>query len=36
VSFDGDTFSIQEGEQSVEECLGVFLMTRGRAEKRTE
>jgi DNA primase small subunit len=36
VTFDGDTFSIQEGEQSVEECLGVFLMTRGRAEKRTE
>ena len=36
VTFDGDTFSIQEGMQSVEECLGVFLMTRGRAEKRTE
>jgi DNA primase small subunit len=36
VTFDGDTFSIQEGKHSVEECLGVFLMSRGRAEKRTE
>jgi DNA primase small subunit len=36
VTFDGDTFSIPEGNRSVEECLGVFLMTRGRAEKRTE
>ena len=36
VTFDGDTFSIEEGEQSLEECLGVFLMARGRAEKRTE
>jgi DNA primase small subunit len=36
VTFDGDTFTIEEGEQSLEECLGVFLMTRGRAEKRTE
>lgn len=32
-TFDGDTFSITEGIHSVEECLGVFLMTRGRAEK---
>ena len=36
VTFDGDTFTIPEGDQSVEECLGVFLMARGRAEKRTE
>ena len=36
VTFDGDTFTIEEGEQSLEECLGVFLMARGRAEKRTE
>ena len=36
VTFDGDTFTIPEGDQAVEECLGVFLMTRGRAEKRTE
>ncbi|MFB6250730.1 MAG: DNA primase small subunit PriS [Halobellus sp.] len=36
VTFDGDTFSIPEGEYSVEECLGIFLMTRGRAEKIKE
>jgi len=36
VDFDGDTFTIPEGEQSVEECLGIFLMTRGRAEKIKE
>ncbi len=36
VTFDGDTFTIEEGEQPLEECLGVFLMARGRAEKRTE
>jgi DNA primase small subunit len=36
VTFDGDTFTIPDGDQAVEECLGVFLMTRGRAEKRTE
>ena len=36
VTFDGDTFTIPEGDQAVEECLGVFLMSRGRAEKRTE
>jgi len=35
-TFDGDTFTITEGEQSVEECLGIFLMTRERAEKITE
>ncbi|WP_049986960.1 DNA primase small subunit PriS [Halobellus rufus] len=35
-TFDGDTFTITEGEQSVEECLGVFLMARGRAEKIKE
>ena len=36
VDFDGDTFSIPEGEHSVEECLGIFLMARGRAEKIKE
>ncbi|WP_435184562.1 DNA primase small subunit PriS [Halobellus sp. EA9] len=36
VDFDGDTFTIPEREQSVEECLGIFLMTRGRAEKIKE
>ncbi|WP_336025113.1 DNA primase small subunit PriS [Halobellus salinisoli] len=35
-TFDGDTFTITEGEQSVEECLGIFLMSRGRAEKIKE
>ncbi|MGQ4555315.1 DNA primase small subunit PriS [Halobellus sp. GM3] len=35
-TFDGDTFTIPEGEQSLEECLGIFLMARGRAEKRPE
>jgi DNA primase small subunit len=35
-TFDGDTFTIPEGEQTVEECLGIFLMTRGRAEKIKE
>ncbi|ELZ34826.1 DNA primase small subunit [Halogeometricum pallidum JCM 14848] len=33
VEFDGDSFTLSEGDQSVEECLGVFLMARGRAEK---
>jgi DNA primase small subunit len=35
-TFDGDTFTIPEGDQSLEECLGIFLMTRGRAEKKPE
>ncbi|WP_396612197.1 DNA primase small subunit PriS [Haloferax sp. S1W] len=33
VTFDGDTFTLQSGVQSVRESLGIFLMTRGRAEK---
>ncbi|MDS0294645.1 DNA primase small subunit PriS [Halogeometricum luteum] len=33
VEFDGDSFTLSEGDQSLEECLGVFLMARGRAEK---
>jgi DNA primase small subunit len=36
VEFDGDSFTLSHGDQSVEECLGVFLMARGRAEKVTE
>jgi DNA primase small subunit len=36
VEFDGDTFTLEGGRQSVEECLGVFLMARGRAEKVRE
>ncbi|RDI72755.1 DNA primase small subunit PriS [Halopelagius longus] len=36
VEFDGDTFTLSGGRQSVEECLGVFLMARGRAEKVRE
>ncbi|AFK20388.1 DNA primase small subunit PriS [Haloferax mediterranei ATCC 33500] len=36
VTFDGDTFTLTSGVQSVRESLGVFLMTRGRAEKVTE
>ncbi|WP_144903376.1 DNA primase small subunit PriS [Halobellus captivus] len=35
-TFDGDTFTMSEGERSVEECLGIFLMARGRAEKIKE
>jgi len=35
-TFDGDTFTIEGGDQSLEECLGIFLMTRGRAEKKPE
>ncbi|SFG40175.1 DNA primase small subunit [Halopelagius inordinatus] len=34
--FGGDSFTLSGGPQSVEECLGVFLMTRGRAEKVRE
>ncbi|SFR56004.1 DNA primase small subunit [Halogeometricum rufum] len=36
VEFDGDSFTLSHGDQSLEECLGVFLMARGRAEKVTE
>jgi DNA primase small subunit len=36
ITFDGDTFTLSRGTQSVEECLGVFLMARGRAEKVRE
>ncbi|SDF63789.1 DNA primase small subunit PriS [Halorientalis regularis] len=32
----GDSFTLSEGEQSVPEHVGVFLMTRGRAEKGPE
>jgi DNA primase small subunit len=32
----GDRFTLSEGEHSVQECVGVFLMTRGRAEKVKE
>ncbi|WP_182013719.1 DNA primase small subunit PriS [Haloquadratum walsbyi] len=35
-TFDGETFDITEGNKTVEECLGIFLMARGRAEKVTE
>ncbi|MFC7233909.1 DNA primase small subunit PriS [Halosegnis marinus] len=34
--FDGDTFTVAEGERSVQEALGVFLMARGRARKVAE
>ena len=36
VELDGDTFTVDAGEQSVPECVGVFLMTRGRARKVKE
>ncbi|MFB6130678.1 MAG: DNA primase small subunit PriS [Salinigranum sp.] len=36
VELDGDSFTLQAGEQSVRECVGVFLMARGRAEKVAE
>jgi DNA primase small subunit len=36
VELGGDSFTLQEGEQVVPEYLGVFLMTRGRAEKGPE
>ena len=36
VEFDGDSFTLSDGDQSLEECLGVFLMARGRAEKVKE
>ena len=36
VSMNGDSFTMSGGKQVVPECLGVFLMTRGRAEKVKE
>lgn len=36
VEFDGDSFTISEGEHHVSEAVGVFLMTRGRARKVVE
>jgi DNA primase small subunit (EC 2.7.7.-) len=36
VTLGGDSFTLTEREHSVPEYLGVFLMTRGRAEKGRE
>lgn len=36
VALGGDTFTFEAGEQSVPEHVGIFLMTRGRAEKGQE
>jgi DNA primase small subunit len=36
VELDGDSFTLGAGEQSVPECVGVFLMTRDRARKVKE
>jgi DNA primase small subunit (EC 2.7.7.-) len=36
VQLGGDSFTLTEGESTVPEYLGVFLMTRGRAEKGKE
>jgi DNA primase small subunit len=36
VTLAGDTFTVPEGEHTVPEYVGVFLMTRGRAEKGKE
>jgi DNA primase small subunit len=36
VELDGDSFTLDAGEQSVPECVGVFLMTRNRARKVKE
>jgi DNA primase small subunit len=36
VELDGDSFTLDAGEQSVPECVGVFLMTRDRARKIKE
>ncbi|MFB6256503.1 MAG: DNA primase small subunit PriS [Haloplanus sp.] len=36
VELDGDSFTLDAGEQSVPECVGVFLMTRDRARKVKE
>jgi len=36
VTIDGDTFTLTAGDHSLRECVGVFLMARGRAEKLPE
>ncbi|MFB6103369.1 MAG: DNA primase small subunit PriS [Haloplanus sp.] len=36
VELDGDSFTLDAGEHSVPECVGVFLMTRNRARKVKE
>ena len=36
VELDGDSFNLEDGVHTVPEYLGVFLMTRGRAEKAPE
>ncbi|MFC4357047.1 DNA primase small subunit PriS [Halobium salinum] len=36
VDLGGETTNISAGENTVRECVGVFLMTRGAAEKATE
>ena len=36
VELGGDSFTLEEGVHSVPEYLGVFMMTRGRAEKAEE
>jgi DNA primase small subunit len=36
VEFDGDRFTLSGGDHTVPECVGVFLMTRGRAAKIPE
>ncbi|WP_247009315.1 DNA primase small subunit PriS [Halorientalis litorea] len=36
VELDGDSFTLSEGNRTVPEHLGVFLMARGRAEKGPE
>jgi DNA primase small subunit len=36
VELDGDSFTLDAGEHSVPECVGVFLMTRDRARKVKE
>ncbi|RQG95851.1 DNA primase small subunit PriS [Natrarchaeobius chitinivorans] len=36
IELGGDIFTVPEGDQSVQEYVGVFLMARGRAEKEKE
>jgi DNA primase small subunit len=36
VELGGDTFTLEEGVRTIPEHLGIFLMTRGRAEKGKE
>ena len=36
VELDGDSFTLEAGNQTVPEHVGVFLMARGRAEKGKE